>query len=382
MRHGDLLSTQAHSLEAPRGRPMKASHGAGRDIYLTANVKHLMLAVASSLARGGADVVVYLDDHMAAPQALLDKLSQEFPKIRFIRLNDSKQAAQFAGIAEQAGIVRRNMRLRRGRLIRPWHWVPDALKDLRFATGYIYHPGFFMAKSLRGICDEIVLREDGLSNYMVNRPGAGKGLLRLLSRQSPFRHILGDEKWIDRLEVARPDALPPSLRPKVSALSVHTILNRLDETTRRKLAQVFWQADGSPVTTLHGHGALLLTQPIDKIGRCSLAEKISLYEQIAARLSAKGLVLWVKHHPLDVPFPVPGAQELPALFPIEAWPCIQPGRFDLAVALCSASLEEGAETFSQKQLQLVHPNRFRSGNPKTWAASITGKLDEVPQSDG
>ncbi len=330
--------------------------GAAPDLYLPSNAQTLLAALASALGSGHPAEIVYLEDAGPLPDYVVRGIRRHFPQIALSLRSDKAAIAEFATLPRfLPALIRRNLAPGRRGLHRPADRPPGWLGP-RYRTAYIYLSGNFVSKTLRRRCETIVLREEGLLNYHSLNVGPGKALLRLLAGRSPRRHVMGEETWIDRIELNHPEALPPHLHPKAARLSLTGLLDGLPAGMARDLVRIFWE--GAPPAPIEG-AALVLTQPIDRAGFCSTAEKRAIYRTIRDRLARAGFAVVVKHHPREREEPAgAGVLVIPPFFPIEAWPWLSTQKFELAVALCTAALSSTGEMFSRRQLQLVDPVSF------------------------
>ena len=353
------------------------------DLYLCNAYRHLLVALALVIAAGRPAWVIYLEDECPLPPDLRARLARACPEARLICSKDRTQMAAFMRLPGFVpGILRRNLRpapVWPG-LIRPGRWRAPLLEGQRFATGHVFHAGFFFSKVVAGSCDRVVLRESGLNNYITLPVPRGKALLRGLSGLPARAQVWGEDRWIDRIEVSRPEDLPAPVRGKGHGFRLEDLFAALPQDRARALGTAFLggplppdaaEAKGTYPTDLStgGPDALLLTQPLEDIDLCSAAEKRALYAALVTVLRAHGYRVHVKPHPRERVVPLPDTRTLPAEVPIEAWPLASAQRFDLAVALCSASLEVGTASFARRRCQLVAPDQFVPGR---FAALIPG----------
>lgn len=327
------------------------------ELHLCNNLRHLFFALADALGREVRAVVLYLEDDIPLDAAMKSRLAVFDPHITVHFSTDAAEIAHFAQFPSPfPDIVRRNLRLN-GTLATGWK-LP-VLKKQTFVTGYIYHPGFFASKPARASCDYLVMREAGLNNYVTYPVSGLKAVMRALCGMPWRTQTWGEESWVDAIEVAYPVQLPARVRGKARQLGFNDVYEPLDPDQVDRLAAVF-APDMPVIDTENGPTALILTQPLDKVGLASEAEKRQIYTQIATHLKGRGYQVCVKHHPTDTFFAVEGAQDVQANFPIELWPALRLPRFDLAVALCSASLVEGELLVAERVQQLMQPDSFNA----------------------
>ena len=347
------------------------------DLHLCNNYRHLLIALASISSQGRPAVVVYLEDDLPLPADARRRLAEACPFAEFIFSRDADQTKAFARLPRALpAIVRRNLTVGgRFGLCRPRSWQPPLLKGRRFATGYLYHSGFFFSKVVAGLCQTVVLRESGLNYYVVMRVPLPKAILRFGNGLPPLRQTWGEERWIDALEVSCPQDLPEAVRDKARRLTFADVMDTLPEDTAHRISAAFLgdfhQAPHQPKS------ALLLTQPLSEIGICSVLEQHRIYRAIATKLETAGYAVYVKPHPRDLEARQIGVQTLPATFPVEAWPYFSDQKFHLAVALCSASLTSGARDFAERSLQLLSPEAFNACSFHLWPQLIERAMQDI-----
>jgi Alpha-2,8-polysialyltransferase (POLYST) len=352
-----------------------------RDVFLCGTRRHLLMALATIAQAGRSATLIYLEDALPISAEMRTRLKQACPQVTFIFTKDSDQIAAFARLPRMVpAIVRRNLTFGgMWGVMRPDAWQCPLIKDQRFGTGYVYHSVFFMAKVLAGRCDQMVLREDGLSNYVGREVPPFKAALRLLCGLSPRHQIWGEERWIARIEVSRPDDLPTAVRAKAVRLSFRDVMEGLPVPTARRIAAAFLPE--VPQLAQGTRTAILLTQPLDAVGICSSAQMQQIYTEIADRLMRAGYRVYVKPHPTEGDAPLPGVMALPPDFPVEVWPYVTDQKFSLAVALCSASLAGGARAFAHRTTQLLGPGLFNAGSFADWPALISAAIAAALKDD-
>lgn len=363
---------------APLRRPDSEHDGAGQDLHICNNYRHLLMALSTIATAERPAVVVYLEDTLPIAQDLRGRLKAACPHAEMIYTRDALQIDTFTNLPRWfPAILRRNLAVDRGlRFLRPHTWQPALLAGRRFDTIYIYHAGFFLSKVIAGRGARVVLRESGLNNYFPLPVPPIKAVMRWLSGLPPRWQIWGEEPWIDAIEVSHPQALPAAVRPKASKLTFSDTMDAAPGSTAQAIAAAFLA--NVPSIAEHGRQAvILLTQPLDSIGICTLAEKQRLYEQIAAFLIKSGYQPHIKPHPLEGDVAISGTVTLPYAFPIEAWPYFSDQKFALAVALCSASLLVGAREFSQHTVQLLTPEQFNARHFPEWPHLIANALERI-----
>lgn len=349
---------------------MTKSDGAASELHLCNNLRHLFFALADVLGRGVPARVIYLEDDAELSNDMKARLARVCPGVTMTFTMDAEQIALFANLPRiTPEILRRNLRLDLTRALR---WALPLLQGQRFDVGYVYHPGLFTAKPVAGTCAHVVMRESGLNNYVTLAVPPFKAIIRRLAGLPAHEQIWGEEPWINAIEVTQPDRLPAAIRHKARALSFATLLARLNVAQRDMLAGVF--VSKIPLLETDKRRALLLTQPLEVVGLCTRPQKIDIYTQIAAALQAEGYVVYLKHHPAEQSYALSGTTLLQMDVPIEVWPLLQLPRFDLAVALCSASLSEGPSLFADRIVQLMAANAFHPEGVSLWCDDLPAGL--------
>ncbi|WP_146188823.1 polysialyltransferase family glycosyltransferase [Albidovulum aquaemixtae] len=286
------------------------------------------------------------------PEAVQSPLADLCPNARLMFLYDRHMIARFANLPGWfPGIARRNLRLPMGGGPLPRLWCPQEVAGEHFDIGYIYHPGFFSAKVFAGLCRHVVMRESGMNNYIELSISPFKAVLRALTGLSPRRQVWGEERWIDAIEVEAPEALPSSVQHKARRMQFADVLDQAPSGLIREAVRLLAPAVGD--IDLPAGSAILLTQPIDELGLCTPAEKREIYGYLAEALSRRGYRVFVKNHPREETYRLPGTDEMPHGFPIETWPLVHSRQFALAVALHSASLAQSSTKFAARKIQLL-----------------------------
>jgi Alpha-2,8-polysialyltransferase (POLYST) len=349
------------------------------DLQLCNTYRHLLMSLATIAHAGHPATVLYLEDALPIPADMRLRLAQACPLATFVFTRDADQMAAFARLPRgMPAIIRRNLTIGAGGLTTARNWQMPLLAGQRFATGYLYHAGFFTAKAVAARCRRVVLRESGLNNYVRLKVPPLKAVLRALAGLPPRHQVWGEERWIDAIEVSHPADLPAEVRGKARAVTFSDVMDVLPPATARNIAAAFC-AQMPQIASAGTKTAILLTQPIDDIGICSVIEKQALYGQIVGVLADAGYIVSVKPHPSEAAFTLPGVVTLPPAFPVEAWPYITDQKFTLAVALCSAALVSGARAFADQTTQLLTPAVFNADHFADWPGLIAPALVKALQ---
>lgn len=320
-------------------------------LHLCHNYRQLLHALIDASRDAGPTTILYLQDDLPVPEPAQALIAALCPAARLAFISDRAMAAEFANLPGfLPAILRRNLRFPvRGGAV-PIRWRPSDFATTRFGTGYIYHPGFFSAKVFAGMCRRVVMRESGMNNYIALDVPPTKAVLRALSGLPARRQIWGEEPWIESIEVEMPEALPVPIRHKARRLRFADVLAAAPERLVER-AVALLAPDISDVT-VPPHAALILTQPIDELGLCDAENKRAIYARLAHALTARGYRVFVKNHPREAAYTLPGTETVARGFPIETWALVQEGRFALAVALHSAALAQSGADFAERTVQL------------------------------
>lgn len=353
------------------------------NVHLCNTYRQMLMALSDIMAKGERATVIYLQDYLPIGVPEQCRLQEICSNVEFVYTSDAKELQIFRQLPRWVpGILSRNIRLNRyGMPVRPHDWRPDYLSGRSFATGYVYHSGFFMSKIIAGISNEIVLREDGYTNYTPhNVRGYLKQLIRWLSGLPPHIQIFGEEKWVTRIEMSSPDQLPPSIRYKARQLLFDDLMKAIPASTACSLAGTFAPTSASFCKeTVAEKTVLLLTQPIEIAGMCSKERKVELYQGVVDWMNAHDCRVFVKNHPRESLFELQRTITIPGSFPIEAWPFVTRMRFDVGVALCTSALLDNKMSFVKKGVQLITPDTFFAHATDTWPSQIDTNLEKLEQ---
>lgn len=346
------------------------------ELHVCNNLRHLVFALADIVGRSAAAKILYLEDDSPLSPSFKAHLSDVYPAVDIVFSYDSEQIALFSGNPE-AGVIGRNIRFDwTSGLERATQSALPMLSGQRFEIGYIYHSGFFTSKRAAFSCNHVVMRESGLNNYVSFPVAWGKALLRMCSGLSPSRQTWGEEAWIDVIEVSQPEYLPESVKGKGRKLAFSDLLKKLSPAQASELAHIFVPKPPSLIERGKPR-CLVITQPLDLIGLCDPAEKRALYQHILNELSEQGYDVYIKHHPREVPYPLEQCTTLEGAFPVELLAALGLPKFDLAVALCSASLMEGNALIAAKVVQFLTPEQFNASGLAKWKSTLPQSLSKL-----
>lgn len=340
-----------------------------RTLYLCNTHGQLLFAICDALLENRPTSLVYLEDEVPLSPGARERLQHQLPELALHITRDGDLMREFANLPRPLpAILRRNLRA----FASPRNWQPKWLRGKRYDQAFIHNTGFFAAKMVAGISDRVILREGGFNNYN-SRPVHGlKRLLRRLSGYPSTLQSMGEERWVDEIAVARPEELPIHLRAKGSGYDLQQRLARLSDAQRRALVACL--GPELPELPAEQRNALLLTQPLDLIGMCDRPTKEGLYIELARQLAAAGYRVFLKNHPRETPFELPDTIALDPVSPIELWPLLGRRPFDIAVALCSASLANDTRKLCDQAIQLVSPDSFHPEQFEIWHSEIDRRL--------
>ena len=353
------------------------------DIHLCNTYRQMLMALSDIMAGGEPATVIYLQDYLPIGVAGQRRLQEICTHVDFIYTSDIKELQAFRQLPRWVPeILSRNIRFTRyGMPLRPHEWRPDYLKGRRFSTGYVYHSGFFMSKIVAGISDEVVLREDGYTNYTPHDvPSLLKRLLRWFHGLPPGVQVFGEEPWITRIEMSSPERLPPNIRHKARELLFDDLMMAIPAEAAQRLAATFAPSLASfDDNQSRQKTALLLTPPIDIVGMCTVGRKTEIYQHIADWLLAHDCRVFVKNHPREPAFELQRTITVPGSFPIEAWPFMTPVKFDVGIALCTSALLDNKLSFVKSGVQLVTSDTFFAHATDSWPAQISANLEKLEE---
>jgi len=214
-----------------------------------------------------------------------------------------------------------------------------------------------------------------LNNYIKRPTGSFKATLRALTGLTKGKQVMGDELWVSRIAVAHPEQLPPEVRHKGQPYDLQARLIDLTANEKKLLLKCF--EPQLPAFRGDQPTALLLTQPLDLIGMCDQMKKQSIYQSLATILQGAGFTVVLKNHPREVPFALANTTSIDPIMPIELWPLTGQTRFDVGLALCSASLSHGTDALCTKAIQLVSTECFTPRDFPNWAPDISDLLTKA-----
>ncbi|WP_345866584.1 polysialyltransferase family glycosyltransferase [Shewanella algae] len=338
-------------------------------IHLCITYRQLLMAIGDALKTGRETTIVCPIDYQFITEQIRDRLVRAYPDIKFHFIREASQIADFASLpAMVPSILRRNITLQGG-FRTPAQWCPKFLQGQVFDIGYIYHTGPFLAKVLRGLCQTIVLREDGLSNYVPQPLSVKKAIIRACFGLPWRAQVWGDEPWVNSVEAENPDALPEVIRSKGVQLKLIELLSCIDDVQRMRLANIFGLNEY--IGFDEPKGCLILTQPVDLVGLCTETDKLTLYTRLVDLFRAKGYRVYLKHHPKESAYHIGcDVEQLPTGFPIELWSTITGHRFVYCVALCSTALATNEIRVAEHHMQVIPIEYFNSRYASQWLGLV------------
>lgn len=338
-------------------------------IHLCITYRQLLMAICDAIKTGNNTTIVFPVDYQFIDMQIRYRLIRAYPNICFHFVREHAHIATFATLpAWVPDIVRRNITVR-GRIRTPWQWIPAFLIGQRFDIGYIYHTGPFLAKVLRGLCATLVLREDGLSNYVPQPLSIKKAIIRACFGLPWRAQVWGDEPWVASVEAESPETLPEVIRSKAVSLKLIDLLSCIDDEQRQRLATIFGL--NKYIGFNEPKGCLILTQPVDLVGLCSEVDKLALYSRLVELFQEQGYGVYLKHHPKEAPYSLGrDVEQLPTAFPVELWSSITGHRFVYCVALCSTALATNEMRVAEQHLQVVPLEYFNAKHAALWLGLV------------
>ncbi|WP_337221479.1 polysialyltransferase family glycosyltransferase [Vibrio cholerae] len=338
-------------------------------IHLCITYRQLLMAICDALKTSRDTTIICPIDYQYINSLVRYRLVRAYPNIKFHFVREQSQISAFTTLpAMLPMIVRRNITLQGG-IRTPSKWCPTFLRGQRFDIGYIYHTGPFLAKVLRGFCSSIVLREDGLSNYVPQPLSFKKAVIRACFGLPWRAQVWGDEPWVTSVEAENPDALPEVIRRKGVPLKLIELLSCIDDVQRLRLATIF--SLNKYIDFNEPKGCLILTQPVDLVGLCSETDKLTLYTRLVDLFQEQGYRVYLKHHPKESAYHIGReVEQLPTAFPIELWSSITGHRFVYCVALCSTALATNEMRVAEHHMQVVPLECFNSKHASQWLGLV------------
>ncbi len=337
-------------------------------IHLTITLRQLIVAILDSTKK--KSTIIHLLDYQFIPFNIRYLLIRKFPNIEFIFTKEKTELILFNSCNEnRTTFLSRNISINRFKFKTINNWKPSILHQKTYNIGYIYHSGPFYSKLIRNICDEIILREDGLSNYMEYSVPIIKGIIRcILYRVNPKKQVWGDESWISKIEVETPNKLPLSVRYKGSEFKFAKLisLNKNNQQLKRLLSCF----DINFNNRNNSESALILTQPIDIDGYCSKNDKLVIYGKIINLFNDRNIIVYMKNHPREKQYQLPSVYTLPHIFPMELLPYCLEQKFKYCIALCSTALSLNDHSIAENEIQVIPLEKFRKEYFPCWSDYI------------
>lgn len=342
-------------------------------LHLCISLRQLLIALLDHCASKRETTIVCLVDYQPLADETQARLQSEFPEICFFFINEAEQIATFATWPlSTIQILKRNLALKNARMVRPWQWRPTWLDKEDYSIGYLYHSGPFMAKVLSGACKNVVLREDGLANYLEFKVSRLKSVVRYFFGMNPSRQVWGEETWIDCLEVERPEDVPLIVRGKAKTLKFADLMRKVPRENLEAISSAFQLSTTNKNT--QEKTAVIFTQPIAQVGYCDANEEMhDLYQSIVDNLHNKNYEVFIKPHPKDDLCAYNNAAVLPKDFPAELLACTVVDKYDVAIALFSTAIV-GSELFAKKRVQLIEESFFKKKFFHQWEDMAKKKM--------
>ncbi|RAU36891.1 polysialyltransferase family glycosyltransferase [Enterobacter sp. ECC-175] len=335
-------------------------------LHVCITLRQLLISICDAVITKRKTTIIFLLDYQDLSFERQERLITNFETIEFFFIKEYELINDFCPIQKNIpGIIRRNFSIKDGRFyFGCGKWVPHFLAKRKYNTTYIYHSGPFTSKVVRSVSQKIILREDGLSNYVIQPLHPLKAAVRLFWGLSPFGQVWGEEKWVASLEVESPELLPKRVRKKADKLTISSLLISLDVTNRARLIDSFELQGLSSFD--NSRSCLILTQPIDDVGICCTKDKVELYSKLALKFLNKGYEVYIKFHPKEKEYKIPNARVISKDFPVELLKYVLDGQFIYCVALCSSSINSEEHSLALRQKQLIPLEYFNKSYFDGW----------------
>ncbi|AOV97390.1 hypothetical protein A9798_10775 [Edwardsiella hoshinae] len=344
-----------------------------QEIHVCITFRQLIFAVIDLSNKNTEGVIVFLIDYQNISFDIRYRLIKNFKKIKFLFIKENCMVNEFSCFSERIpGLLRRNLSFSLTDMkifLGTRKWVPEIFKKYYFDVAYIYHSGPFVSKVMRAVSDKIILREDGLSNYLIHPITLIKAISRLFFFLSPTGQVWGEEKWVNSLQVESPEKLPMRVIHKASKISFEEIASKLSLNNRQKLLDSF-SFEACLPKTKNIKTCLILTQPIDSVGICSTKDKIFFYNIISEKFLSLGYIVYMKNHPKEKVFSLPNVIDLAREFPVELISFVADIKFTYCVALCSTSIASNAGKLAVNNIQFIPLHLYNKDNLFLWKKLI------------
>ncbi|MDE5206952.1 glycosyltransferase family 52 [Citrobacter amalonaticus] len=339
-------------------------------LHICITLRQLLISICDALKTKRKTTIIFLIDYQSITLDRQKKIIKNFDNIEFMFLKESDLLDEFSLTTYCIpAIIKRNITFKSGHFhLGCKNWTPEVLKKRFYDTTYIYHSGPFTSKVIRKISKNIVLREDGLSNYVVQPLDPIKAVIRAFCGLSPFGQVWGEERWVRTLEVESPELLPGRVKNKAIKLTVTSLLNSLNEKSKKKFIDSF---ELNNLVSLSGRkSCLILTQPIDDVGFCNTKDKIRIYNKLAQKFIQKKYNVYVKLHPKEREFDVAEATYITKDFPVELLKYVLTEKMNYCIALCSSSLNMEENALAITQIQVIPLELFNRRHFNEWDSLV------------
>lgn len=338
-------------------------------IHLTITLRQLTVAILDSTDKKES-TIIHLLDYQFIPFDIRYLLIKKFPYITFYFVKEKTALISFNPYNEKnTSFLSRNISIKQLKIKTINCWEPPILQNKVYDIGYIYHSGPFYSKVIRNVCREVILREDGLSNYMEYSVPIIKGIIRsILYRVNYKKQVWGDEPWVNKIEVETPQKLPLAVRYKGREFKFSKLIQSNGNKEQLKKLLLCYNINLNTNNT--SENALILTQPIDIDGYCSEKEKLAIYQKIANIFNRNNIITFVKHHPREKQYLLSGVHTLPNIFPIELLPYCLERKFKYCIALCSTALSVNNNSIAENEIQIIPLEKFRKEQFPHWNSYV------------
>lgn len=349
-----------------------------RVAHLCITYKQLLVSITTAVKDESAHHSIFFPcDYQEIEDGFSKRLREEFigEHINFIFDADSVHLSEYKSLCFLGNnILTRNITYKDGTFYSPFSWAKKYFNYGVFDKCFLYHSGPFISKILSGASAKVILREDGLSNYVKHPIPLWKGMIRFFFGLPVKYQVWGEESWIDELEIESLDKLPQEVRFKAKKSPINAVKEISNDVKLKSKFQRAFCLPSSFVLNESGHKkVLLLTQPIDDVGYVSEQKKINIYQEMINRLSLiNNCDVYVKQHPRESSFSYSNAIPLPKDFPIEL--IVGNQSFTISISLCSTA---SAIELADINVSMIPLEMFNKSNVLTWDSIINAELEQV-----
>lgn len=345
------------------------------EIHVCSTYLQLITAI-TSLEHNQAPrrTVLFIEDGFDFTRKQREHLIAVFPDIDFLFTTDQQFKYEFENLPNWVpAIIRRNIRVKTCFTLQTiFSYEPETIRPIQHDEVVIYNGGYAICKAIPSKISRVILREPGIGIYTTLEVQGLKAFLRFLSGYSPYKKQLGEEHWIDNIQVKHPERMSQTLKHKTSSLPDYAQPNETNRKSAHKFLDVFAV---KPIRRKSQTLCILLTQPIEDLG-FTREEKKTLYSKISGELIAQGYEVYVKNHPREEAYTLLGCTLIEKNFPIELIQWAYSDQYDLIISLCSNA--NFMYSVSQSaSMSLIDSEDFKTAYRHKWTKQIEKNLKKL-----